>query len=191
MAARAASGRWPVNSTTLSLLIGVGASLIANELFDYLAPLARVIARWSAHRRYAGNPARAGVRVEELTALIGERPGVLLKLLTALGFAAAAVCSTARRGLGEHPAVSIGMAMLHLAAKVAILAVRTIVCAMGTAIYGGILGLPLSWAFGQNIGLKIGWFLAAAFFVFTLAWTCVLDHKEKLEAATQAAADTR
>src|SRR5438034_885606 len=115
IAARAASGR-PVNATTLSLLIGIGASLIANELFDYLAPLARMIARWSAARRYAGNPTRVEVRIEELTALIGERPGNLLKLLTALGFAAVAVCSTARRALGEHPAVTIGVAMLYLAA---------------------------------------------------------------------------
>jgi hypothetical protein len=192
MVARAASGRRPVNGTTLSLLIGIGASLIANELFDYLAPLARVIAIWSAHRRYAGNPGRAEVREEELTALIGERPGNLLKLLTAFGFAATAVCSTARTALGEHPAVTIGMAMLHLPAIVAIFAVRAISCAMGTAMYGGILGMPLTLAFGQNIGLKTGWSLSAAFFVCALVWTYVLDHKEKCEAATQAAtAETR
>jgi hypothetical protein len=51
---------------------------------------ARKLVRWSAHRRYAP-PSRAELRAEELAAYIDDRPGRLFKLITALGFAAAAV----------------------------------------------------------------------------------------------------
>ncbi|MFD1930116.1 MULTISPECIES: hypothetical protein [Nonomuraea] len=51
---------------------------------------------------------RAEVRAEELTALINSRPGKLLKLFTAIGFAVTAVCvrlrSRSRSALGAYQA---------------------------------------------------------------------------------------
>jgi hypothetical protein len=90
-----------------TIVISIVTGLLVNEVTGVSPWLAGKVARWSAGRRYADNPARAAIRAEELTALISERPGNLLKLLTALGFGCAALAVTARRALGERPAITI------------------------------------------------------------------------------------
>jgi hypothetical protein len=69
----------------LSVLLG----LAVNECCEVSPWAAKKIARWSARLRY-DDPERAEIRSEELVALIEDRPGKLLKLITALCFAAAA-----------------------------------------------------------------------------------------------------
>jgi WD40 repeat protein len=76
--------------TVLALVWAVVLGLVINE-FSELSPwAARKVVRWSARVRYT-NPRRARARAEELSALIDARPGKLLKLITALCFAAAAI----------------------------------------------------------------------------------------------------
>ncbi len=76
--------------TTGQILLAIITGLAANECCDVSPWAARKLVRWSARRRYAP-PARAELRAEELAALIDDRPGKLFKLITALGFAAAAI----------------------------------------------------------------------------------------------------
>lgn len=64
--------------------------------------IARVLVAWSSRLRYADRT-RAQGRAEELAALINDRPGKLLKLLTALGFVFVgliALCARVRSRLG-------------------------------------------------------------------------------------------
>lgn len=76
--------------TTGQILLTIITGLAVNECCDVSPWLARKLVRWSAHRRYAP-PARAELRAEELAAYIDDSPGKLFRLITALGFAAAAV----------------------------------------------------------------------------------------------------
>lgn len=76
--------------TTGQILFAIITGLAVNECCDVSPWAARKLVRWSAHRRYVP-PARAELRAEELAAFIDDRPGRLFKLITALGFAAAAV----------------------------------------------------------------------------------------------------
>jgi hypothetical protein len=71
-------------------LLAIITGLAVNECCDVSPWAARKLVRWSAHHRYVP-PAFAEVRAEELAALIDDRPGKLFKLITALGFAAAAL----------------------------------------------------------------------------------------------------
>jgi glycosyltransferase involved in cell wall biosynthesis len=61
---------------------GLVTGLAANELLDISEWAARRLVRWSARLRYE-DPERAGIRAEELDAVITARPGQLLKLITA------------------------------------------------------------------------------------------------------------
>lgn len=76
--------------TTGQILLAIVTSLAVNECCDVSPWAARKLVRWSARRRYVP-PARAELRAEELAAYIDDRPGRLFKIITALGFAAAAV----------------------------------------------------------------------------------------------------
>jgi hypothetical protein len=87
----------------IGILISVILGLIINECSDVSPWCARKIMEWSAYRRYADLD-RARERAEELTALIDARPGKLLKLCTALGFAGSAVFVSFRRTLGRRGA---------------------------------------------------------------------------------------
>jgi mycothiol system anti-sigma-R factor len=91
---------------TAAILLGIVSGLLANEFCEFSPWCARKLVRWSAFRRYA-NPARAEMRAEELTALINDRPGNLFKLITAFGFAGAAVVST-RHSVAREPEVGTG-----------------------------------------------------------------------------------
>ncbi len=86
------------------ILIGIGCAYLGNELCDFSPWCARKLVRWSAFRRYA-NPGRAEMRAEELAAVIDARPGNLLKLITAAGFAAAAVVLSALRTVARESEV--------------------------------------------------------------------------------------
>lgn len=84
------------------IVLGIVAGLLVNELCEFSPWCARKLVRWSALRRYT-DPGRAEMRAEELTGLINDRPGNLLKLTTAVGFAAAAVIVAGRRALTREP----------------------------------------------------------------------------------------
>jgi hypothetical protein len=75
--------------TVTEVLVGILAGLAANECCDISPWLADRLVRRAARLRY-GASERAVVRAEEWTAVIHERPGKLLKLVTAVGFFAAA-----------------------------------------------------------------------------------------------------
>ncbi len=72
------------------VLFAVVSGLAVNECCDISPWAARKLVVWSARHRYY-DQARADTRAEELTRLIDDRPGKLFKLITALGFAAAAI----------------------------------------------------------------------------------------------------
>lgn len=76
--------------TLLAMVWAIAAGLAVNEYSELAPGAARKIARWSARVRYA-DPGRARARGEELAAVIDARPGKLLKLITALWFAVAAI----------------------------------------------------------------------------------------------------
>lgn len=81
---------------------GVCLALAANECCELSPWAAEKIARWSARLRYS-DPSRAEVRAEELAALVEDRPGKLLKLITALSFAGAAVHAWMLRAVASLP----------------------------------------------------------------------------------------
>jgi hypothetical protein len=66
------------------LVAAVVLSLAINESSELSPWLAQKLIRWAAQVRYP-------TRVEELSALIAERPDKLFKLMTATGFACAAL----------------------------------------------------------------------------------------------------
>ncbi|MBB3725485.1 hypothetical protein [Nonomuraea dietziae] len=82
--------------TSLEIVLAVVLGLLANEAFELSPWLARKLVRWAARCQYT-DPERAEARGEELTALINERPGKLLKLATAMAFAASASATSVRR----------------------------------------------------------------------------------------------
>jgi hypothetical protein len=80
-----------------AIVAGVLAGLLIAEYGEIAPWLARKVVRWAALRMYP-DVVRAQIRSEELAALIEARPGKVLKLMTALGYAGVAVGSvTARR----------------------------------------------------------------------------------------------
>ena len=79
-----------------AVMIAIGCGLVANECCELTPWCARKLVRWSAFRRYTDR-ARAETRAEELTALVNDRPGNLLKLLTACGFAVVGAGAVTRR----------------------------------------------------------------------------------------------
>jgi hypothetical protein len=81
-----------------AILISVIIGLIVNECSDVSPWCARKLVRWSAYRCYA-DAGLAAAKAEELAALVDDRPGKLLKLFTALGFASSAVLAACQRTL--------------------------------------------------------------------------------------------
>ena len=77
-------------------VVGIGCGVAVNEYCDVSPWVARKVVRWSAHLRYA-DATRAEARAEELAALIDDRPGNLLKLITAFCFFTVAVGGAGRR----------------------------------------------------------------------------------------------
>jgi hypothetical protein len=87
----------------IAIVISVVLGLLVNECCDLSPWCADKLVRWSAYRRYT-DPMRAAVRAEELAALIKNRPGKLLKLFSALGFAGCAVIVACKRELARRQA---------------------------------------------------------------------------------------
>ena len=75
-----------IGQILLPTIIGLITGLAVSEFSEVCPWAACKFVRWSAHRRYS-SPAYAEIRVEELAAYIGNRPGKLFKLFTALAFA--------------------------------------------------------------------------------------------------------
>ncbi|GAA1895668.1 hypothetical protein [Actinomadura bangladeshensis] len=85
--------------TLLNFGLAVAAGVLATECTD-IAPWCAVrLARWAACRRYAGDPERAALRAAELESVLAMRPTRILKLTTALAFAADAVPTSTRWGV--------------------------------------------------------------------------------------------
>ena len=159
-----------------TILLGILAAVVAEQLSATFPSLALKLVRWSAGRRYAGNPARAEVRAEELEALIEERPGGLLKLTTALGFAAATVWSAARHALGEHPVITIARAVIICSRAVWNAYVALCFLIGGAIMVGLMVGISVgsvaahvTGTLGPDIGFGMGIAAAAAYAV----WFCV------------------
>ena len=85
----------------ITILISVALGLLVNECCDVSPWCADKLVRWSACRRYT-DPARAAERAEELAAVIETRPGKLLKLFTALGFACSVILTVCQRELDRR-----------------------------------------------------------------------------------------
>jgi mycothiol system anti-sigma-R factor len=95
------------------ILIAAAGILLANEACELSPWCARKLVHWSACRRYT-DPARAEARAEELAALINERPGNILKLVTASCFASGAVVTVSRRAFAhETPAMAPSLPPAH------------------------------------------------------------------------------
>ncbi len=93
--------------TRTEVAFAIISGLAINEVGEWCPWLARGLVRWAARVRYRGRPERAAQRAEELGALIDARPGKLFKLITATGFAGAALPVAAlqllrRRGRAAH-----------------------------------------------------------------------------------------
>ncbi|SCF19151.1 hypothetical protein [Micromonospora saelicesensis] len=71
------------------IVIGVILGLLVNEMTDLSPWAARRLVRWAAYR-WTTDPDVAAGYAEEWTAIIEERPGKLLKLLTATQFSVGA-----------------------------------------------------------------------------------------------------
>ncbi|RZU76215.1 membrane protein YdbS with pleckstrin-like domain [Micromonospora kangleipakensis] len=93
---------------TTEMVLAVVLGLVVNEMTDLSPWLGRKLVAWSAWLRYQDTP-RAGIRAEELAAVINDRPGKLFKLGTGLGFFSAALITRVRRLIiggsapGEEP----------------------------------------------------------------------------------------
>jgi membrane protein YdbS with pleckstrin-like domain len=81
---------------TTEMVLAVVLGLVVNEMTDLSPWLGRKLVAWSAWLRYQDTP-RAGIRAEELAAVINDRPGKLFKLGTGLGFFSAALITRLRR----------------------------------------------------------------------------------------------
>ncbi|MFF4810560.1 hypothetical protein ACFY03_20335 [Micromonospora chersina] len=80
------------------LLLGALLSLALSELTEVSPWAARKLVRWAAYR-WTTDPELAAAYAEEWAAIIDERPGKLLKLLTATGFTLGATGRAAPRML--------------------------------------------------------------------------------------------
>ncbi|MEU8333405.1 hypothetical protein [Micromonospora sp. NPDC048839] len=78
------------------IILGIVLGLVVNEATDISPWAARKLAQWSAYR-WTSDPEMAAGYAEEWGALIDDRPGKLLKLLTALRFALGAAGRAAPR----------------------------------------------------------------------------------------------
>ena len=96
---------------TTEMVLAVVLGLVVNEMTDLSPWLGRKLVAWSAWLRYQDTP-RAGIRAEELAAVINDRPGKLFKLGTGLGFFSAALITRLRRLVSGGTASSSGTVWL-------------------------------------------------------------------------------
>lgn len=159
-----------------AVLLGILATVLADQLCATFPSLAVKLARWAAACRYVGDPAKAELRAEETEALIKQRPGGLLKLSTALGFAIAALATASRRALGENPVITIGRVIVMVAVAIWYLYCFLVILIFGAvmfaAIGGGIVGAVVG-AIDKSLGAYLGWGAAAA---VAIAWIINCCH---------------
>ena len=93
----------------IGILFGIVAGLVANEFCEFSPWCARKLVHWSAFRRYT-DPGRAQMRAEELSALINDQPGNLLKLITGVCFAADAIIVWGCHAVAREPDADPGWA---------------------------------------------------------------------------------
>jgi hypothetical protein len=84
-----------------AVVIAVILGLLVNEMCDLSPWLANRLAKWAAHR-WTSDPAAGDAYAEEWASVIHERPGKLFKLMTAAGFACAALARAQARWLNER-----------------------------------------------------------------------------------------
>jgi hypothetical protein len=84
----------------IGVMVAVGVGLLTNELFDASSWLAKRIVRRAARIKY-GDSERGAIRAEEQARYIADRPGNLLKLVTAIGFFATALAHRRQRAAGD------------------------------------------------------------------------------------------
>lgn len=96
--------------STMQFVLAVLAGLVASECTELVSWLAARLMAWAVRHRYR-DPLRAGVRAEELQAVLADRPTKLLKLATATGFAA--VTLTAQAGRGAQSLATAGRRILR------------------------------------------------------------------------------
>lgn len=117
---------WAVVGVVGTILGSLLLNVLSNECSDLSPWLAGRLVRWAARRQYRGSE-RAAVRAEEWASLIEERPGKLLKLVTALWFAAGALLRPGPRARTERrpllPRLGRASARAGLALAVTFLAV--------------------------------------------------------------------
>jgi hypothetical protein len=111
--------------TTAEVAIAVASGLLINEMTEISPWAARRLVAWSARVKY-GTTERGRIRGVELVTLIEERPGKLLKLLTALGFTGAALATVVFRGVGRWGQALGALAQIFIiAVKVGYLLAKT------------------------------------------------------------------
>ncbi|WP_157430385.1 hypothetical protein [Actinomadura macra] len=133
----------------MQFVLAVLAGLVASECTELVPWLAARLMAWAVHHRYR-EPVRAHIRVEELQAVLADRPTKLLKLATALGFAAATLAVLAGRGAPKPATASrrildVGQKSLRSAFHAPEVVVGAVVGAVGTvgAVILGTLGFLL------------------------------------------------
>ncbi|MFF0467597.1 hypothetical protein ACFYPX_09260 [Micromonospora zamorensis] len=82
--------------TNWEIILGILLGLVVNEVTDVSPWAARKLTRWAAYRWATDTEIAAGY-AEEWAALIDDRPGKLLKLMTALRFTLGAASRAAPR----------------------------------------------------------------------------------------------
>jgi len=82
------------------VLVGAAVGIAATELTEISPWLARKVVRWSA-RHWSPDPEQRAAYEEEWTSVVDERPGKVLKLFTAAGFAGGAVGRSVPRVAGR------------------------------------------------------------------------------------------
>jgi hypothetical protein len=154
---------WP------EIFVSLGFGLALTELTDMSPWLARRLVRWAA-RTWSTEPEVAAGYAEEWTAIITERPGKLLKLLTALGFVCGAIgragprdIRTAVQLIKEYPALRSVIRALEIVDRGESWSI-TVIVAMTTGIIVSML-----YAFGAHFGLASLLFGIAAFVLCVLS----------------------
>lgn len=120
-----------------AVLFAVLVGLAVNETSDMCSWMAAQLARWAA-RTWCDDEDLGMEYAEEWAAVVEERPGKLLKLFTAIGFALAAVVATERRAVGRRgqPAILLRL-FVGAVAVCAIGSVGVVVVASGQPAWPG------------------------------------------------------
>jgi hypothetical protein len=147
--------------TATEVLISIAAGLAVNECCDVSLWLADRLVRRAARLRY-GASGRAAVRAEEWTAIIHERPGKLLKLVTAIGFVVAArfhrATIRARKSIRTLPRwVALTVVPVAIAGIVADVMVSAVSLVSVIPLLSKILPFLRGLVVGLSIGMRVGY----------------------------------